>query len=960
MRKTLCLVLFSIVFFTSFSQSGKITGQVINANSGQALSGATVVLSGKVQTSDLNGNFSFSGLASGNYSIKCSYSGFIEKVIDEIVVRDKDNTSVMISLEEKRKTLDSVIITTTRTRAAGESISSLLIAQKNSANVSDGITAEAIRRTPDRSTSDVLKRVSGASIQDDRFAIIRGMNDRYNAAFINGAPLPSTESDRKAFAFDIFPSAILDNLIIYKTATPDKTGDFAGGLIEINTKSIPAKNFTSISVGGGFNTLITTRTGQSSEMKGGKDWLGLDDGSRGIPAGIPNVQVFRGGGATPGLTFAKKAELAKLFGNYKWGISAENTSPNLNIQVSQGLNIDRKQREFFGAVLSIIYNRNHTFNEGQRNTFEFDLTAPDAEPIQRGKYKDTVYNTETIVGALANLALKLDNRNNFTWKNNFSINTDNRLIKRYGPADYTGDSTIVNNDAVRWFTSNQIFSSQLSGEHQVGPVKTKVNWTGGYSKVNREIPNLARTSYQGTDPNFSALINVTNITPSSGTGTMFFSNLQEDIKSIKADIMQPYSLFGTSQNLLKAGAGHQYRDRDFDSRILGFAAYNAGSVQFDFNLQNLPIDRIFLPENLGVMANGKGGFLLQDGTELNANYKASSALTHAYLMSDQRFFSNKLRAIYGVRLERFNQKLNAFRDATDTINLNSVVTDYLPSVNLVYGVTSKMNVRLSYAQTVNRPEFRELAPFLFFDFATQFTYNGLDTLQRSKIANYDFRFEFYPGKAQLFSISAFLKTIERPIEIQVNPVFDNLAGYSQSDYGKIYGVEAEFRTLLSTVLGIKSEKSFFNKLTLAANASLIKSNVELGRFGFFDSALLEKERPLQGQSPYLINSSLTFNEENLGLSTTISVNRVGDRISLLGNKFKAYIYERARTVLDFQVAKFLLKNKLEIRFTGRDMLSQNFLFYFDNDKSRSYTDKDRIFSSYAAPKVFSLSATYRL
>jgi hypothetical protein len=959
MRRTLFLALFSALFLISFAQSGKITGKVISATSGLPLSGATLTLSGKTQIADLNGNFNFSGLPAGNYSIRCSYSGHQDKVIDEIVVRDKDNTTVMISLEEKRKTLDSVIITTTRTRAAGESISSLLIAQKNSANVSDGITAEAIRRTPDRSTSDVLKRVSGASIQDERFAIIRGMNDRYNAAFINGAPLPSTESDRKAFAFDIFPSAILDNLIIYKTATPDKTGDFAGGLIDITTKSIPAKNFTSISIGGGFNSLITTKTRQFSEMRGGKDWIGIDDGSRAIPNGIPDVQVFRGTGATPGLTFAKRAELAKLFGNYKWGIEAGNTSPNINFQFSQGLNIERKQREFFGSVFSVLYNRNYTFGEGERNTYEFDLTAPDAEPIQRGKFKDTAYNIETVVGVLANFALKLNNRNSFSWKNNFSINTDNRLIKRYGPTDYTGDSTIVNRDAVRWFTSNQIFSSQLMGEHQVGKVKTRVNWLGSYSKVNREIPNLARTSYQGIEPYFSALINSTNVSQSAGSGSMFFSNLDEDIKSIKADITQPYTLFGTSQNVLKGGAGHQFRDRSFNSRLLGFAIYNAGAVQFDFNLQNLPVNEIYLPQNLGLMANGKGGFLLQDGTEPNANYKASSALTHAYLMNDQRFFSNKLRAIYGVRLERFNQKLNAFRDATDTINLNTVVTDYLPSVNLVYALTPKMNVRLSYAQTVNRPEFRELAPFLFFDFSTQFTYNGLDTLQRSKISNYDFRYEFYPGRAQLFSVSAFLKTIERPIEIQVNPVFDNLAGYSQSDYGRIYGLEAEFRTLISTLLGIKNEQSFFNKLTLAANAAIIESNVELGRFGFFDSALLEKERPLQGQSPYLVNGSLNFNEEKLGFSTTVSVNRVGDRISLLGNKFKAYIYERARTVLDVQVAKFFLKNKLEVRFTARDLLAQNFLFYFDNDKSRSYNETDRVFSSYAAPKIFSLSATYR-
>lgn len=952
------LLLWGMVFicFSGLSQTAKITGKVINAGSGQALSGANVFLVEKnsATATDINGNFVFSKLAAGTYSIKCSYVGYLEKIIDEIIIKDNENFSINISLEEKKATQSEVVITSTRTRAAKESVASLLVAQKNSASVSDGISAESIKKTPDRSTSDVLKRVSGASIQDDRFAIIRGLNDRYNAAFINGAPLPSTESDRKAFAFDIFPSAILDNLVIYKTATPDRSGEFAGGIIDISTKSIPQQSFLSISFGAGYNSAITGQDRFYSENKGNKDFLGIDDGTRGIPSGLPSQ--FKG------LTFAQKGELAKQFDTYKWGIKQGNTSPNYNFQISKGFNIERKGKEFLGALLSVNYNRNYTFLEGERNTFDYDVN-PNVELAQRGKYTDSIYNEETVLALLANISIKLNNRNNISWKNNFSINTDNRIIKRIGAPDYTADSFYISKDIVRWYTSNQIFSSQLAGEHQVGPIKTKINWLGSYSKVQREIPNLSRTSYIGYQPDLQAFIPNGQLNQIYGSGTMLFADTDEDIKSIKVDITQSYKFLKSSQNSVKIGAGYQVRNRDFATRLFGFSPYNNGGVTFDYSLLSLPEDRIFSPENLGVMANGMGGFLLNEGTISNSNYTASSELIHGYIMSDQRFFK-KFRLIFGARIEQFNQKLNTIVDSLSPvppINLNTTVTDFLPSVNFVYAVTPKMNIRLSYSQTVNRPEFRELAPYLFFDYVSQYTFEGLDSLQRATIKNYDFRYEFFPGKAQLFSVSAFYKEFENPIEIVSIPgASNNQAIYANAKSAEVYGVEAEFRTLISTLIGMKREGSFLSKFTLSANAALVKSKVKLGRVGFFDLSQQVTDRALQGQSPYLINGSLGFNDEKLGISATVSVNRVGDRIYIAGIKDQsADIYEKARTVVDFQVSKLILKNKLELKLTGRDILAQNISFYSDYDLSKSYTARDKYFSSYKAPKVFSFSASYK-
>ena len=956
MRRIFFLALLSVFSIAGFTQSGKITGKVIDSTSGQPLPNATITLNEKSKTlaADQNGNFSFGKLEPGIYSVKCSY-GQNEKIVEEIIVKNGEVTTVTISLEEK-KNLEEVIVRSTKVRAAGETIASLLTVQKNSANVMDGITAQQIRATPDRATSDVIRRISGASIQDDRFAIIRGLNDRYNAAFINGAPLPSTESDRKAFAFDIFPSSILDNLVIYKTATPDKVGDFAGGIIDITTKSILPKNFVSITFGTSLNTLSTGETRYYSETRGKKDWIGIDDGTRAVPPGLLSSKEIKAA------TFSQRAEFAKLFGNYKWGIKRSNTDPNYNFQFTSGFNLERKEKEFIGALFSVSYHKNYTFTSGDRNSYDFDLTAPaNAQLNQKAKYTDSIYNDEVVLSALANISVKIDNRNNISWRNNLSINTDNKLVKRFGFPDYTADSIRFVKEAVRWFTSNEIYSSQLIGEHQVGKFKTKINWIGSYSKVIREIPNLARTSYVGSYPDLTNLFaNFSSGPPlqSVGMGTMFFTNSNEDIKSIKADISQPFTFMGNTQNLFKIGGGYQIRKRDFTSRVLGLNKYEGNGVSYDNSLSELPEDQIFLSEHLGLMKNGKGGFLVNDGTLANSDYDASSRLMHVYIMGDQRFFK-KLRLIYGVRMESFNQKLNAIIGFADTVQLNKTVTDFLPSLNFIYALSSKMNVRLSYSQTVNRPEFRELAPFLFYDFVTTYTFEGDPVLKRAKINNYDFRYELFPGNAQVFSISAFYKDFTDPIEIIAIPYTSGQTKYVNTQSAKVYGAEAEFRTLVSTLIGIKKEGGVFNKITLAVNAAYMRSSVKIGSLFGIPPEQLITERALQGQSPFVINGSVSFNDAKTGFSSTLSGNRVGDRIMIGGTKINPNIYEKARTVMDFQLAKSFAKNIIELKFTAKDILAQKIKFYFDMDESKSFTERDKYFSTNTVPQIFSFSLTYK-
>ncbi|MBC7937952.1 MAG: TonB-dependent receptor [Rhizobacter sp.] len=946
--------LFLLLFFVAsnlFAQTGKITGKVINANSGQPLEGASLSLVNTtvVRASDQNGIFSFIKLAPGTYSIKCTYTGFQDKIIEEIVVKENENTDISISLDSKLS--DAVVVTSKKVKAAGETVASLLIAQKNSANVSDGITAESIKRTPDKSSSDVIKRVSGASIQDDRFAVIRGLNDRYNASFINGAPLPSTESDRKAFAFDIFPSAILDNLVIYKTATPDKTGEFGGGIIEITTKSTSSKRIGIISIGQGYNSLITGKNRYVSEMQGSRDWLGLDDGSRALPDGLPSKLGF----STLPDRFNDELRLAKGFSKYKWGIKNANTRPNFSFQLAKSFNINRKQQEFITTLFSLNYNRSFVFSSGERNSFDGpgsyigDPSTPGYYPKQRRKVIDSLYNDEVIWAALGNFSIKINNRHNISWKNNLSINTDNRIVRRVGNYDFEDEPNAMRRETFRTFIQDKIYTTQLVGEHQVGPKKTRINWLAAYSKVNREIPNQM-ISTDGGVAGGGTTANGTN-------GGMISTNSQENIKNAKIDITQPYTFMKSNQHFVKVGAGYQYRERDFTSRQLGFIKYGGPSTMYerDESVYLLPDDQVFLSQYLGLMANGKAGIAVQDATVPNSEYQASSVTTHAYIMNDQRFFK-KLRVIYGVRMESFNQKLTAPQQGLDSIKLDFTKTDFLPSANFIYALTPKANLRLSYSETVNRPEFRELAPFGFYEYITGLFVFGEDTITRARIKNVDFRYEIYPGKAQLLSASVFYKKFINPIEFATVPVNINEATYGNNARATLYGIEAEFRVLLSTLFGIKRENALLNKFTLAGNGAYIKSKVPLPKD---PSDSVEQSRPLQGQSPYIINVSLSYGDEKTGLSSTLSLNRIGERLAIAGSKNRPDFYEKERTVIDFQVAKTFFDNKIEVKFNVRDLLAQNIATYLDMDKTQSFTEQDRIFSSNIAPRVFIFGASFK-
>ncbi len=930
-----------------FGQTGTISGKVTDGKTSETLPGVKILIENQIYKiiTDLDGNFSFQNIPVGNYNLIFNYNGYNTKIISDILVKANEVTSFEIVMEPVVKEIGAVTVKATVNK---ESIDNINRLKSNAAGQVDGISQQEIKRSPDRDASAVLKRVSGASVQDNKFVIIRGLNDRYNTAMINGLPLPSTEADRKAFSFDIFPSTMLDNMMIYKTASPDLPGDFAGGVILVNTKDIPEKDFVSFSVGTNYNTQSTFKS--YSNYDGSKnDWIGFGVKDRMYPNSLPSTTEFKELLSNPSTRF----ENSKVFSN-DWQINNKNASPlgqNYQVGFAKTIRPDSLKSNTFGIVGAMSYNYTRRYLDVTRKDYNEDSSRV-------FDYKDATYRENVSWGGMLNFAYKFGKNNKITLKNLFSDNSTDQVILRTG--ENIDADQIIKATAMQ-YTSSKMFTSQLNGEHLIKSTDStsiKVKWGLDYSKTITTIPNLKRMLYyknrtpQGTasDSIFTAYVPFGS--PSPDFAGKFFSNLGEDLYAAMAEIAIPYN-FLKENSTLKIGYAGSIKSRAFNARVFGYAINSP--AQFNYDLLLLPQDSIFAEENINAQ-----GFKLGESTNPSDSYSASTNLHAGYVMTDQKLTS-KLRAVYGLRVENFRQQLSSISYGGDSINIDNTTLSFLPSLNLTYSLNKKMNFRGAVSRTVARPDFRELAPFSFYDFNTSSAVVGNDTLQAATITNIDLRYEYFPGSGQIISTSVFYKDFNNPIE---NTVFFGGSGSRTYTFRNVtnavdYGIELEYRTKLSKIDSLFNSNALDN-FTFYTNLTFVKSVVDLSNVA---TAVTDEEkyRPMQGQSPYLINGGLVYQNDSIGFGASVLVNRIGRRIAFVGTNGYQDIYENPRTVLDFQLVKTVFKNKQgEIKLNASDIFNQNAIFYQDFNHSKKYeAAEDKVIQGIKFGRNFSFSFAYK-
>ncbi len=927
-------ILFTALFFIATQASAQLipfVGKVINTKN-EPLVGAYVTIEGANSTTlstDVEGKF-YTKLEGGKkYSFKVTNAGYESKQVADVVVNPNQENILEIVLQESAKSnLQSITLTSSSRRQ--ENTSALLSFQRNNISLSSGLAADFIRRTPDKNTGEVLKRVSGTSIQDNKFVVVRGLSDRYNAALLNNAQLLSSEPDKKAFSFDLIPSLMVDNIIINKTATPDLTGEFAGGLVQINTKDVPARSILTVGVSWGLNNQSTGKD-FTSNTRNSTDWLGFDDGTRAMPAGFPtSPQAYRIlSGSNTGV--AQQIELSKLFNNEVSKEVATTAAPIQTYNLTWGVNKKFKKGGVFGSIISAQY-RSSMLNFA----VERKLHQDDGDLLVQLFDEQNKYSINS--GLIANFTY-VKGKHKISFKNLFNQLFEDNYYTRTGVSfdriqDIDFRSSVLN--------QRSLYTSQLEGSHQLTKSGVKLNWNGNVGYNWKTQPDLRTYAYfrpKGTNAPFEFNDDDTR---------RFFSDLKDYSYGANGSILIPFKM-GKFKQSFKAGGSTLIRIRDFRSRIFRYEPANI--TQFNSQLVYLPYDQLLSPNNMFTR-----GFKILDFTNNQDKYFGVSVLNGAFAMFDNKF-TEEWRLVWGVRAENFQQFLTTKDVTAKRVIVNTEKWDILPSFNLTFSPSPKHNIRLAGSQTVARPEFREIAPFSFFDYEVNYAVDGNPDLKRSSILNGDVRYEFYPKAGEGITLGAFYKSFTNPIELRLNPssVLDrrNYKFYNAQDATTI-GAELEIRKNLVSLQDGDAQLSTFVNLTYISSTVTLASTSGGGQ-------AVSSSRPLQGQSPYLMNMGLQYDNSKKGISSSLLYNRIGQRLSLVGLNDLGFpdVYERPRDQVDFQLTKKILAGKGELRLTWSDILNPYYYFYENVNEQTSFQDgTDRLFYAFKPGSTITFGFTY--
>lgn len=946
----ICFLMLSMVSGI-FAQTGTVAGVVIDAANAETLVGATVLipeLPGMGASTDIDGQYRMDAIQPGTYTVVVSYVSFETKTIPGVIVKAGQVTTLDIALSTELKNIfgDSLIIEV-KARPRQENLNTVLTFQKNNIAPAEVMSRDIIQRTPDRNTGEVLRRMSGTTITDGRFAVIRGLSDRYNIALVNGNILPSTEPDRKSFAFDLFPSAMLDNLIVIKAAQPNLPGDFAGGIIMLNTRDIPDENFLNISIGSGYNSISTFKE-YFSYTGGSLDWLGMDDGTRQLPSAFPATQD-----QFDDLTITQKADIGKSFA--PWGVHSNPSTPlDRSFQLSGGLVAKAGKTSEFGLIGALNYSNSNVNSTIIRNDFDNLVDSLLA-------YTDEQYRNNVNWGGLLNLSFKWNDNNKFTWKNSYNVTSSDITTLRSG-FNYPRAQYVQNE--YYDFSSNQLFSTQVGGEHYLPGSQIRLKWTGGYNALVRDQPNFRTVNYaKNYYPAFEG-DTVFTMSPSPFASPdnlgIFYSYMDEQTRTASVDITYPFTLGDVKQTL---GVGGMYlgKSRNFDARVMGVATSNDIFFSPDYySIVATPIQDLLIPDNFSDSL-----FFIDEITNPSDAYSATQQNRAVYAMLDNKIGRN-LRVVWGARAEFFVQTLSSFAYGASTtpepVDVNTQETDsvglpydLLPSVNITYSLTEKTNLRLSGYKTVARPELRELAPFGFYDIETNSSITGNPDLLATNIYNADIKAEHFFGAGQVISAGVFYKHFINPIGSrfffgtvrELKPINDSMA--------TVFGGEIELRKNLGFLV---QDHKWLEQFTFNTNLALLNSRTVLH---VADTAIAgASERDLQGQSDYVVNVGLTYIHAQKGYSCTLLYNQIGRRISEYGNAQYLDIYEQPRPVIDAQVSVPFAKNNGTVRLNISDLLNTDMIFYQDVDADGTYNaERDNTIRSIEMGTRVTLSVNYR-
>lgn len=887
---------------SALAQTGILRGTIKDLKTKDAIIGGSVRIDGTTigALTDVQGNFTVANVPAGSHKVLVTYIGYQTKEIPNVRVESGNTTVLETEIEEEGKVLQEVVVTGSR-RATNTEVA-VISEIKQLKPIAVGISAAQIQKSQDRDAAAAIRRVPGVSIVDNRFVLVRGLGSRYNTVMVNDMITPSTEVDVRSFSFDLIPSNILDRMIIYKSGAAELPGDFAGGVIKIYTKRRPDQNFVDVGFTTGYRSNTTFQNAQTHD-RGGLAFLGLWDRASQLPTSFPtNAGTFNA------LDPNVRASYARLLPN-NWGLEALSASPDLRFALNTG-----RRFEVGGVRVGVLTSVNYSVTNQRADIALRNYNSGAVANDVSEQYTDQLFQRNTRLGVLHNWSARFSPNFYLEWKTLFNQLGNTETTVRDGQNLAQGQDR--RSYSLR-FENRSILTSQLSGEHTINEL-VKVDWMGGFGYTGRWEPDWKRALYTRPTGSDQPLAASTPNDPTPQQSGRFWSRLHEYTYSAAANLTKKFGNPADREPAtLRAGFYLEQKNRDFNARFYGYQ--QRGNTQA---ISRLPIGEVFAPANLG---GAEGSFSFLDGTKSIDSYTATNTYAAGYVGGDLNL-GPKASLTLGFRGEYNLRKLgNPFNPSL----VNQGVFSPLPSANFTYKLTDQQNLRLAYSATVNRPEFREQAPFSYYDFSLNTDVQGNATLVNTTIQNVDAKWELYPGEGQVFSVTGFYKHFKNPIEsfLLLQP---NGFAYTfiNSQSARSYGVELEARKSFTN-----ASSTFLKNLTLVGNASLIRSRIVLGDFvqapdlsGTIQNVdvrgLTDTQRPMSNQSPYLLNLAAYYTTPS-GWQANVLYNVFGPRIFAVGNAENPTIYEMPRHVVDLNVSK-IIKKRMELRLGIQDILNQAF------------------------------------
>lgn len=867
--------------------NGTVAGTIFDASNGQPIRGGSITAAGPARVTvaaNADGTFALT-LPAGAYELSITAPTHLDVKVEAVLVKAGEVTDASTVMAAKGAA--TVVEVTERVSQVAATAEAALSERKLSPVVSDAISSEELRGGTASNAAAALEKVTGVSVVDNGYVYVRGLGERYSATQLNSAVIPTTEPERRVVPLDLFPAALIDSIRVLKTYTPDLPGEFSGGLVDMKTIDFPVKPTLQFSATGGYNT-VTSFNRFSTYPGGARDFFGWDDGTRGIPAGIPaGRRLFQGQ-----FSEAELAAFGRLFPNNWQGAGVQSQRPNGSYSLAGGGTFGR-----FGLVGALSFsNRPQRYDE-QRSYYR----ASGGRPIRFTNYETFSDNVEsTRTGGVFNFAMRLTPANKLILRNTLTHDSDKEA--RFLSGFEGGIDGEIASERLRW-VERDLRSHSLEGEHVMASARNSLlKWQMTYSRSGRSEPDLREVIRGRLDNGQFAFL------PQSLSGQRFYNDLSDRIYEPQVDWSTPFYK-GWISGLIKTGFRVTKRERDFQARRFRFIPFNLNQLPL-----TVPSNRLFAPENIA-----PGRFILIENTRGTDAYDAGMDIYAGFGMADL-VLGRRWRIVGGLRVEDADIRVTTI-DPLIPGTVPALASlrnrDPLPAVNVIYALNARQNLRFSYSQTVSRPDFRELSPFDFTNVVGGFNTVGNPDLVRAKIKNFDARWEWFLGGNQIIAASYFLKDFDDPVEVTIQAVADFRQTYINADGARNQGVEFEYRQ------NLRKWHRKLSQFALQSNLTLVRSNVRLPA----EQALIltSQQRPLVGQSPYMFNVICEWLKPQWRSNARFYANTVARRLTDVGTFGLPDIFQERNVFLDFVYQVNLDETgKWSLRFSAQNLADNQY------------------------------------